>query len=148
MLANLLTEDMIQIEEKESDWKSAIRLASIPLLRKKIIKERYIEAMINNVNNLGPYIVLAPKIAVPHARPEDGVNEIGLSLLKLNQPVSFKKGDSDKDVNIIIVIAAIDNSMHLKALSELSHILEDEDNIEKLIKIQSISNVVDFFNNK
>lgn len=146
MLADLLTEDMIQIEEKASDWKSAIRLASIPLLRKKVIEERYIAAMINSVKDLGPYIVLAPKLAVPHARPEDGVNEIGMSLLKLNQPVSFKKGDSDKDVNIIIVIAAIDNTLHLKALSELSHILEDEDNIEKLIETQSISNVVDFFN--
>src|SRR5690625_3438737 len=104
--------------------------------------------MINKVNNQRPYIVLASKIAVQHARPANGENEIGRSLLKLNQPVSFNKRDSYKDVNIINVIAAIDNSMHLKALSELSHILEDEDNIEKLIKIQAISNVVDFFNNK
>ena len=39
--------------------------------------------MINNVKEIGSYIVIAPKVAIPHARPEDGTNKLGISFLKL-----------------------------------------------------------------
>ena len=32
----------------------------------------YTEAMIDVVRDMGPYIVLAPGLAMPHARPEMG----------------------------------------------------------------------------
>ena len=34
----------------------------------------------------GAFIHIGDHIALPHARPEDGVNEVGMSLLKLQQP--------------------------------------------------------------
>ncbi len=36
--------------------------------------------MIANVNKFGTYIVIAPKVAMPHSRPEDGVNKNCVSM--------------------------------------------------------------------
>ncbi|WP_370294320.1 transcription antiterminator [Rossellomorea marisflavi] len=129
VLKELLTEPMIQMADSVPDWQEAIRLSASPLLKEGMINEHYIAAMIMNVEKLGAYIVLAPKVAVPHARPEDGVVHVGMSLLKLHNPVSFGEG---KMVSIIIVLAAIDNETHLKALSQLSNLLEEERNIDKM----------------
>ncbi|MFB8734775.1 PTS sugar transporter subunit IIA [Bacillus sp. SL00103] len=43
--------------------------------------------MIQSVDQNGPYIVIAPQVAIPHARPEDGVNELSMSLMTFEQPV-------------------------------------------------------------
>ncbi|WP_159564460.1 BglG family transcription antiterminator [Streptococcus halichoeri] len=135
-LLELLTEDFIQQETAVSNWQEAISLAARPLLEHGFIEKRYIEGMIASVNELGAYIVLAPKVAVPHAAPEQGVHHLGMSLLQLKHPVSFDlahEGDNDKDVQLIFVLAAVDSTAHLKALQELAMILEDDEQIAALI---------------
>ncbi len=42
----------------------AITIASQPLLQEQIIEQGYVQAMIDSVNELGPYIVIAPEIAL------------------------------------------------------------------------------------
>jgi transcriptional antiterminator/mannitol/fructose-specific phosphotransferase system IIA component (Ntr-type) len=144
VLRQLLTREMIQIKKKADTWEDAIRIASAPLLKQKKIEKRYIDAMIENIKKIGPYIVLTPKVAIPHARPEDGVNEIGMSLLKLNKPVSFSRGDRTKDVSLIVIIAAIDNELHLKALSQLSTMLDDESTVDQLIGESTVDGILQY----
>ena len=43
----------------------------------------YTEAMIDVVRDMGPYIVLAPGLAMPHARPEMGAKQVGTALVTL-----------------------------------------------------------------
>ncbi|MCA0986550.1 BglG family transcription antiterminator [Guptibacillus algicola] len=129
MLNDLLHEETIQFASHTTDWKEAIRTAASPLLTKEQISSTYIDAMIKNVEELGPYVVIAPGIAIPHARPEEGVNTVGMSLLRLDETVPF----SDKDkhqVKLLIVLAAVDNETHLKALAQLSDLLSEEENLD------------------
>ncbi|TRY24036.1 BglG family transcription antiterminator [Brevibacillus sp. LEMMJ03] len=132
MLDELLQEECIQLKDSVSDWKEAIRLAAEPLLKSQSITEAYVQAMIANVEENGPYIVIAPKVALPHARPEQGVNRIGMSLLRLKQPVSFSETQV-REAQLIIVLAAVDNETHLQALAQLSMMLSEEDNIDRII---------------
>ncbi|WP_019121657.1 BglG family transcription antiterminator [Brevibacillus massiliensis] len=132
VLKELLTEDMIQLHEKVKDWEEAITLASKPLIDIRAIEARYVEAMIQNIRRLGPYIVLTPRVAVPHARPEDGVKKVGISLLKLSEEVAFSE-ESDRRANLIFVLAAIDNETHLRALGQLTELISEADNVDKLI---------------
>jgi mannitol operon transcriptional antiterminator len=131
-LKDLLKVENIQIAESAPDWKEAIRLAAKPLLNDGAITNVYIRAMIDTLVKMGPYIVVSPKVAIPHARPEDGVNRLGMSLLRLEKSVPFSDQETH-DVQLIIVLAAIDGEAHLKALSQLTNMLSDKDTKEKLI---------------
>ena len=89
MTLDILTEDKIVIKEKVSTWSEAIEIAAQPLLDNHSINNNYVSAMIESVNEMGPYIVIAPEIAIAHARPDNNVKEVGLSLLKLHQHINF-----------------------------------------------------------
>ncbi|MGR5869399.1 PTS sugar transporter subunit IIA [Bacillus pacificus] len=141
MLNELLTREFIHLEDRVDNWKDAIRLAADPLLQNQYIFEEYINEMIVNVEKLGPYIVIAPKIAIPHARPEAGVKKLGMSLLQLKESVLFSE-KQEHAANLIIVLAAIDNETHLKALAQLSEMLSDPKNVEMLIHSNSIDEML------
>ena len=133
-LTDLLKEELIQQVDSVSNWQEAVRLAAQPLLAHGYIEESYIQAMIASINETGPYIVLAPKVAVPHASPDAGVNQLGISLLQVKEPVDFSEDDDDdKKVQLIFVLAAVDSTAHLRALQELALILDDEEAIDSLI---------------
>ena len=100
--------------------------------------------IIENVKNLGPYIVIGPEIAIPHARPEAGVNQVGMSLLKLQNPVQFSE-DGSKPVTLLICLAAVDNSTHLKALSQLTKILSDKEAFASLKSMNNVEDIVSLF---
>ncbi|MGV2806683.1 transcription antiterminator BglG, partial [Clostridium perfringens] len=104
---------------------------SEPLLKDGRIDEVYIDAMISKVEALGPYIVVAPGIAIAHGKPQDGVRRLGISLLRLEQPVAFSE-EARHQVQIILVLAAIDGESHLKALSELTILLREKENHNRL----------------
>lgn len=140
-LEEVLDRSLIRITDKKLTWREAISEAAQPLVEQQYINDEYITAMIETVEELGPYIVLAPKVAIPHARPERGVEKLGISLLKVNNEVNFNKdgeADADKYVKLIFVLAAIDGEAHLKALTQLSRILEDEEHINELIQINDV----------
>ena len=60
MTLDILTEDKIVIKEKVSTWSEAIEIAAQPLLDNHSINNNYVSAMIESVNEMGPYIVIAP----------------------------------------------------------------------------------------
>lgn len=136
MLLNEIKASDIQIKKHASDWMEAIRESSVPLLESKKIAPSYVDAMINVVDEKGPYIVITKHIALAHARPETGVLEKGLSFTTLNTPVPFGSQQFDP-VKLIITLAATDSESHLDLLSELADVLSDEDITGKLFEAKN-----------
>ncbi|MBB6215367.1 transcriptional antiterminator/mannitol/fructose-specific phosphotransferase system IIA component (Ntr-type) [Anaerosolibacter carboniphilus] len=130
----------IQYKKSVQDWKEAIREASNPLLFEEIIEPGYIEAMIANVEKYGPYIVIAPKLALGHALPQDGVNSLGLSLLCLEEPVSF----FHIPVYIIFILAPIDKSSHLGIMRDMMELFADEENTDKFLEKRNAQEILAF----
>lgn len=126
----------IQVIEKVETWEKAIEIGATPLVESKKIKFGYIESMIENIKNLGPYVILIPGVAMPHARPDENVLESSLSLLKINEGVKFSE-DTDK-VYLIFCLAAKDSSSHIDIIEKLTEVLGDDEKIEKLIASKSI----------
>jgi len=132
MLSELLTSHTIQVERNEGlDWEEAIQKSASLLYTEGKITQEYIDAMIDVVKQHGPFINIGKEIALAHARPENGVKHLGMSLLKLDKPVDLV--DSEHPVKLFITLAAIDNTAHLKALSELATLLGKEDKLEQLL---------------
>ena len=139
MLQNYITEDMVQFVTNVRDWEEAIYTASKPLLEKGFVEERYVQAMVENVKKFGPYIVLMPKVAMPHARPEDGVKRAGISVMITKESVWFDEG---KLVNLFFVLAANDASSHLSLLTKISELLSDEEKVEALLAAKSYQHIL------
>ena len=123
MITTYLSEKTMQHAERVNDWKEGIALAAQPLLDSGVIERSYIDSMIQSVEDNGPYIVLKDYFALPHAKAGKGVNEVGMSLLTLDEAVDLK----GNPVKVFLVLAAVDSTAHLEALSELSELLMDDE---------------------
>ena len=132
MSLEMLTPDKVQIKDQVNAWSEAIDIASQPLLQQEYFDERYIQAMIDSVHNLGPYIVIAPEIAIAHARPDESVNKVGLSLLKLENHINFSA--EGHYASLIFVLSAVDNTKHLEILKQLAQALGDQQIVERLLQ--------------
>ena len=121
MLESMLVLDNIAIYDKAENWIDAITKAVTPLVEHGFVEARYIQSIIDNTRQYGPYYVLAPELALPHARPEQGVlkKQIGVTLLR--HPVKFS--EDGYDVRLLITLAASDSQSHLEALQTLSEIM-------------------------
>ena len=143
MLKKVL-DSKVNIVDNVKDWEDAIRTAAQPLMADMSITNNYIEAMINNVKKFGTYIVVAPKVAMPHSRPEDGVNKNCLALLKINEGVFFgDETDEEEKVYFIFVLGAVDNESHIETLTQLMDVIDDEDKIEAMVKAESVDEIME-----
>lgn len=68
-----------------------------------------------------------------------------MSLLQLKEGVLFSE-KQEHSVNLVIVLAAIDNETHLKALAQLSDMLSQTENIEMLIHSNSKEKMLEMIN--
>ena len=143
MLLDHIPENFIEFVDCVKDYKEAITLAGNILQRNNIIEENYISKMIEVASN-EKYIVIAPHIAMPHARPEDGALKNGMSLLYLREPVNFGHPKHDP-VKVVFALAGKDNTSHLDLLSELCERLNDENFVNNLLKIKSKEEIIKLF---
>lgn len=127
-LSDVLKKSQIQVIQRVHDWRSALTLASAPLLKENVISESYISAMIANVEYYGPYIVIAPYLALGHALPSDGVNSLGVSVLKLQEDVFFE----DRPVSVVIILAPVDKQSHLGIMKDIMDLFNDNDFVSQL----------------
>lgn len=124
-LHHLLPSDHIELDVECEDWRDGIRKASRLLLEAGYIEERYVDAMISNIEENGPYIILSPGFAVPHEGVEMGTIKVGMSLIRLKTPVLFE--EEEEPVDFICVLSAVDHKTHLKAFFHLVNMLKTPD---------------------
>lgn len=131
MLEDVLKDSNILLNEQVTTWEDSIRRVSEPLIKEKIIEPRYVTAMIDSVKEYGPYIVIGKYIALAHARPEDGVNSLGISVATIKDPIAFGNEENDP-VKIIFCLAAVDSYSHLNIMKSLIELINDEEKIDRL----------------
>ncbi len=145
MITELITNETFQISEKKMGWKEAIKQLAKPLIDSKAVEEKYVDAMISKVEEYGPFINLGKGIAIPHARPEDGVNRTAMGLMVLKYPI-YLLDQPDQAVTVLFMIAAADSESHLSALQELTIFLRDDKNVEKLKNVSGYKEFYQLFN--
>lgn len=142
MLSNLLTEQCISIIDDVINWENSIHLVCKPLIESGDIRPEYIDAIINSTLELGPYYVLAPMIAMPHARPEQGVVNNSLSLLVVRNGVKFYSEDNDP-VKIILLLAAKDSNQHIELITSISEFFCSEGDVLDVTKAINKQQVIE-----
>lgn len=142
MLKDYLVGNII-LKEKVPDWRQAIRTAAQKLLEKEYIEDKYIDKMIENVEKLGPYIILSDDVAMPHSRPEDGVKKTGISLLKLDEGVDF--GDNSS-IRLIFILAAKNSNSHIDMITELVNMLQNDKKLNRVLNSKTENEILENLN--
>ncbi len=130
-LQKALPAERIKLNVRVTDWQEAVREAGKLLLETGAVIPQYIDAMIQTAKELGPYIVIAKGIAMPHAASEAGVKRTALSLVKLAQPIFFGNPDNDP-VELVLGLAAIDGKSHMNTMRKLAELLIDQERVSRL----------------
>ncbi|MGC6390012.1 PTS sugar transporter subunit IIA [Ewingella sp. S1.OA.A_B6] len=142
MLTDWINESNISIINHIEDWQQAVALAVQPLIDSGAAESRYLQAIYDMHREIGPYYVLGEGIAMPHARPEEGVIRTALSLVIVSEGVEFGSEDNDP-VYVIFALAAIDSHSHIEMIASLSHLFCDEDSTKQLRQSKSKQEVLE-----
>lgn len=140
-IKDIIQPDVIELNVSASNRDEAIYKAGSLLLKQGIVEERYIEAMLKSCNDLGPYIVLVPGVAIPHARPEAGANGLGISIITLKEAIPFGNEENDP-VHTVIALASDNNKNHLGLLTSLSDFLMDNEKVNKMHEAKTADEVM------
>jgi PTS system ascorbate-specific IIA component len=141
MLAKLLTKENTRAWIQVEDWKAAGRAVGDLLVAEGAVEPSYIEKMISHVEELGPYIVVVPGIALFHSKGDENVHKIGLSLVTIKEGINFNAGRKDP-VKLIFAFASPDKTQHLEMLHEIMCILKRPDLVDEIINAPTTENII------
>lgn len=138
LLYDFLTPDRIQLDVDVRDWKDAIIQVGTPLIERGEITEDYITAVIANIEENGPYVVISKGFAFPHAQLGDYNKKTSMYMIRLKNPIYFdKEHDIPEDigtqpVRYVCMLSVADKNKHLKAVFNLFNLLK-EDSFKKAL---------------
>jgi len=140
VLDQWLNDKTIQVLDGVENWPQALEICARPLLASGTIVPDYVTAIVAQHQKLGPYYVLAPGLAMPHARPEEGAKGLGLSLLKLSRGIDFGAEDADP-VDTIIMLAAPDKHSHIEMIAALAELFSSDEDMAQLHRANSLEEI-------
>lgn len=135
-----LEESLVALDVEVQTPEEAIAAAGGLLVDTELIEGRYVEAMIDSYHENGAYFVLAPHIALPHSRPEDGVNEACVSFVRLKNDVKFGH-DTNDPVRLVFGLGASTSDEHLRILQKLMELIGNPDNVDKLLQVDDYEEI-------
>lgn len=130
----------IRLGLSAASWQEAVKLAVQPLIDSGAVTSEYYDAIIASTEKYGPYYVLMPGMAMPHAEAGVGVKRTAFALITLSQPVTFSDG---KEVSVLLTLAATDPSIHTTVvIPQIVALFELEDAISRLIACRTPEEVL------
>lgn len=126
-----LPESAIVIGAHATDWRAAVTLAGEALATSGAAKLGYSREMIRMIEEHGPYVVIAPGLALAHARPGPEVIRDGLAIVTLAEPVNFGHPHNDP-VSVVLGLAIATVSEHLAAVAAVANVFNDSSAIPEL----------------
>ncbi|GES28506.1 PTS sugar transporter subunit IIA [Streptomyces angustmyceticus] len=130
-LNDLLPATAVRLGVRVADWREAIRTAGGLLVETGAATDTYTAEMIRNVEENGPYLVIAPGFAFVHARPSPAVLRTGMCWVRLDEPVEFGHETNDP-VHLVVGLAAEDSGAHTAAMAALARLLADPERARAL----------------
>lgn len=133
----------VQILDEAADWQEAIRLSVGVLEKGNFVTAEYKEAVIANVNEMGPYICIAPHVAMPHARPEQGALATQIAVTLFRKEVTFTREDAK--AKLFIALSAADSNSHLNLMVKISEMLQDGTTAESILNVEDAETLYQYF---
>ncbi|MGF1775708.1 PTS sugar transporter subunit IIA [Vibrio nomapromontoriensis] len=140
-IMTLIGDNIVISTEENLTVDAALESTCSKLLEHGKVKATYLEAIKQKHQEIGAYYVLAPKIAMPHARPEDGVNEAALQITVFKNGVDLESEDNG-DVYFSVTLAAMDSDSHIQTIMALSELFQNDDDVDAIIASQTKEEII------
>lgn len=140
---SLIDNNSIKLNQTVNTWEEAIKIGTDLLEASGAIEPRYYDNIISKIKELGPYIVLAPGLAMPHARPEEGVIKTAFALVTLKEPVKC----GSEEISVLVTLAGSDSDTHLSGIMEITQAFDDPEhpdgvNIQKFLNCNTVEEIL------
>jgi PTS system ascorbate-specific IIA component len=126
-----LTASAIELRAEAADWRAAVAIAGEVLARCGAATPAYGAEMVRMIEEHGPYVVIAPGLALAHARPGPAVLADGLAIVTLATPINFGHPHNDP-VSVVLGLAIATADEHLAAVAHLANVFNDSAAIHEL----------------
>jgi PTS system ascorbate-specific IIA component len=119
-----LPDDAVVLGAHVPDWRAAVREAGRALTRSGATRSEYADRMIAVIEEFGAYVVVAPGLALAHARPGVDVRREGLAVVTLAEPVAFGHPHNDP-VRVVVGLAVASAEEHVASVARLANAFND-----------------------
>lgn len=126
-----LPDAAIVLSAQTPDWRAAVHAAGLALVRSGAAQPEYSDRMVQVVDEYGAYIVIAPGLALAHARPGTDVTAAGISVVTLATPVAFGHPHNDP-VRVVIGLAVTNTEDHIAGIAALANAFNDTALVDRL----------------
>src|ERR1700712_660449 len=135
-----LADSAVLVHATAPDWQSAVLLAGAALEASGAVTAEYGPRMVAMVEQFGAYIVIAPGLALAHARPGDDVLKAGMAVVTLAEPVVFGHPYNDP-VSIVLGLSVVTADEHVTGIAELANVFNEASVIGRLAAATSAEGV-------
>jgi PTS system ascorbate-specific IIA component len=135
-----LPDSAVTVRAHAADWRDAVELAGQALARSGATEQGYGARMVQVIEEFGAYIVIAPGLALAHARPGPDVHADGLAGVTLAEPVVFGHPHNDP-VSVVVGLAVSTPEGHVSSVAELANVFNDPDAIPALAAAADVAEV-------
>ncbi len=140
---SLAENNSIRLQTEANTWQEAVKIGVDLLVAADVVEPRYYQAILDGVEEFGPYFVIAPGLAMPHGRQDEGLQKTGVSLVMLKKPLEFNHEDNNPG-DILITMAAVDANTHQEVgIMQIVNLFEDEANFDRLRACRTAQEVLD-----
>ncbi|MCU1481061.1 MAG: ascorbate transporter subunit [Subtercola sp.] len=135
-----LPDPAVLLKQQAADWRAAVLLAGAALEASGAVTAEYGPRMVAMVEEFGAYIVIAPGLALAHARPGDDVLRAGMAVVTLDEPVVFGHPYNDP-VSVVLGLAVLTADEHVTGIAELANVFNETAAIARLAAATSADEV-------
>jgi PTS system ascorbate-specific IIA component len=139
-----LPADAISLRVPVESWQGAVRAAGAALTAAGIAEPSYADEMIRMIDEHGPYVVIAPGLALAHARPGPEVLKDGIAVVTLATPINFGHPYNDP-VSVVLALAVDSPDAHVALVAELANLFNDSTAITDLTAATTVDEVQRLF---
>lgn len=118
------------------DWRAAVSVAGAALVGAGITRAEYTDRMIAVIEDFGAYVVIAPGLALAHARPGPEVIRDGVAVVTLAEPVPFGHPHNDP-VKVVLGLAVRHSEEHVAMVAEVANVFNEAGIVERLFTAES-----------
>ncbi len=130
----------LKIRNETMDAYTALREIGNLLVNSQSVKFQYVENMITSYQEFGPYFVIAPGVAIAHAKPDESVICDDIALMICHSPVIFNSHNDP--VTMLFGLCATGSHQHMEVLMKVANLLSDT---EAQMRIMSVNDEQELF---